>query len=103
MLLAVDSGRWWSSQENLESAGQCAPWGGVIYGSAILFLEVLTRMLWTLATRHKDMEKSRKEGREEGREEGRKEGRERILQALMDRGVELPPDILEELNGTRPK
>ncbi len=58
-------------------------------------------MLWALAQRYTDMEKARKEGREQGREEGREEGRERILKALVERGIELPPDILEELNGAR--
>ena len=72
-------------------------------------------MLWALAQRYTDMEKARKEGREEGRKEGyleglqeareeaRKEGREKILLALKERGVEMPPDLLEELNGIRSK
>ena len=95
LLYAVGSGQWWSSRENLESAGQSVPWGGVIYGSAILLMEVLARMLWTLATRSKDMEKSRKEGREEGREE--------TIQKLLERGIELPPDVLKDIreNGKR--
>ena len=97
LLYAVGAGRWWSSRESLESAGQIAPWGGVIYGSAILFLEVLTRMLWTLATRHRDMEKSRQEGREEGREEGRQEGREEIIRKLLEGGIDLPPDLLKNI------
>ena len=56
-------------------------------------------MLWALAQRYTDMEKARNEGREEGR----KEGREKLLSALAKRGIELPPDVLEELNGTRSK
>ena len=47
-------------------------------------------MLWALAQRYTDMEKSRKEGHEEGRE--------RVLRDLVARGVELPPDILKGLN-----
>ena len=105
MLVGVDAGLWWESKSALELAGQTVPFGGIVYGSSILVLEVTARMLWALAQRYTDMEKARKEGREEGREEGRKEGREegreRVLLALMERGVELPPDILEELNGTR--
>lgn len=61
-------------------------------------------MLWALAQRYTDMEKARKEGYleglEEGREEARREWRNRVLLALVERGVELPPDILEELNCT---
>ena len=109
MLLAVDSERWWESEEALELAGQTVPFGGIVYASSILVLEVTARMLWALAQRYTDMEKARKEGREEGREdregrqegrqEGREEGREKVLSALAKRGIELPPDILEELNG----
>ena len=79
------------------------PFGGIVYASSILVLEVTARMLWALAQRYTDMEKARKEGREEGRQEGREEGREKVLSALAKRGIELPPDILEELNGTHTK
>ena len=115
MLLAVDAGRWWESRNTLELAGQTVPFGGIVYASSILVLEVTARMLWALTQRRKDMDRARKEGREEGRNEGREEGRnegreegleagrERTLLALMERGVELPSDILEELNGTRSK
>lgn len=99
MLLAVDAERWWESRGNLELAGQTVPFGGVVYGSAILFLEVTARMLWALAQRRKDMDQARKEGREEGREEGR----DKVLLALKERGIELPPDFLEELNGSAQK
>ena len=103
MLLAVDAGRWWESRNTLELAGQTVPFGGIVYASSILVLEVTARMLWALTQRRKDMDRARKEGREEGREEGLEAGRERTLLALMERGVELPSDILEELNGTRSK
>ena len=89
LVYSAGSGRWWSSRENLELAGQTVPLGGVIYGSAILVLEVSARMLWTLATRRRDMEKSRKEGREEGREE--------TIQKLLERGIDLPPDVLKDI------
>lgn len=123
MLLAVDAERWWESANALELAGQTVPFGGVVYGSSILVLEVTTRMLWALAQRYTDMEKARKEGREEGREEGleegreegqeegrqegreegREEGRDKVLLALKERGIELPSDFLEELNGSAQK
>lgn len=107
MLLAVDSERWWESADALELAGQTVPFGGIVYASSILVLEVTARMLWALAQRYTDMEQARKEGREEGREQGREEGREegqeKVLSALAKRGIELPPDILEELNGTSSK
>ena len=95
MLLAVNAGGWWGSTSALELAGQTVPLGGIVYASSILVLEVTARMLWALAQRYTDMEKARKEGREEGIEEGR----ERTLMALAERGIELPPDILDELNG----
>ena len=105
MLIAVDAERWWESRNNLELAGQTVPFGGIVYGSSVLVLEVTARMLWALAQRYTDMEKARKEGREEGRKEGleagREQGRDRILQALAERGVELPRDILDDLNGSR--
>ena len=99
MLLAVDAERWWESRDALELAGQTAPFGGIVYGSSILVLEVTARMLWALAQRRKDMDQARKEGREEGREEGR----DKVLLALKERGIELPPDFLEELNGSAQK
>lgn len=78
-----------------------------MYGSEVRSIEVTAGMLWALAQRHKDMEMARKEGYleglQEGREEARREGRKRVLLALMERGVELPHDILEELNGIRLK
>lgn len=102
MLLAVDAGRWWESRDNLELAGQTVPFGGIVYGSAVLVLEVTFRMLWMLATRKRDMDTAREEGREagheagheEGREVGREEGRDQILTDLLARGFEVPPDLL---------
>lgn len=61
-------------------------------------------MLWALAQRQKDMdiarEQGREEGREQGREEGREQGREQVLRAIVERGVTLPPEILEEFRKT---
>ena len=41
----------------------------------------------------------RREGRQEGRREGRQEERERISKALVEHGVELPPEIARILSG----
>lgn len=53
---------------------------------------------------HARDERMRKEGIVEGIEKGREEGREkerrRILAALEHHGIELPPDIANDLNGT---
>ena len=65
-------------------------------------------MLWALAQRQKDMDRAREQGREEGREQGREEGREQgqeegreqVLKAIVERGVKLPPEILEEFRKT---
>jgi flagellar biosynthesis/type III secretory pathway protein FliH len=54
-------------------------------------------MLWALAQRQKDIEKWRKEGKEEGRKEGREEGREEAIRELLERGVDLPPEVLKDL------
>ena len=46
-------------------------------------------------------EEGRKEGREQGREEGRAQERRRIMEALKRHGIELPPDIGNDLNGAQ--
>ena len=80
------------------------PIGGIVYGSSILVLEVTARMLWALVQRQRDIEKAHKEGiqegRQEGRKEGREEGREETLRDLLDRGVELPLDILNDVKSS---
>ena len=88
LISAVGSGQWWRSEESLELAGQAAPFGGIIYGSSILVLEVTVRMLWALAQRHKDMEKARVEERQ------------RLIREMVERGVNLPPDMLKDLKDT---
>ena len=45
-------------------------------------------------------EEGRKQGREEGLEEGREEERRRFLNLLERRGIELPPDIDQDINGS---
>ena len=62
-------------------------------------------MFWALAQREKDIEKGRQQGREEGRqqgreegkEEGRQQGREEVLRKLQEQSVDIPPEILREL------
>ena len=54
-------------------------------------------MFWALAQRQKDIERGRQEGRKEGREEGRKEGREDVIRELLEKKVDIPPEILKEL------
>ncbi len=121
LLFSVGAGQWWENRDNLESAGQITPFGGIIYGSAIFVLEITVRMLWALAQRQKDIDKARlegeqkgreegveegrqegiaegrEEGRQEGKAEGRQEGREQMLRELAERGINLPPEILEDL------
>lgn len=46
-------------------------------------------MLWALAQRQKDIDKARGEGREEGRQQ--------IIREMVERGVDLPPEILKDL------
>ena len=54
-------------------------------------------MFWAMAQRKKDIERGRQQGREEGREEGREAGREELIRDLLERNVDLPPEILREL------
>ena len=77
--------------------GQMTPLGAVVYGSLILVIETVGRMFWALAQREKDIEKGRIEGREEGRQLGRDEGREELIRQLLQHNVDLPPEILREL------
>ena len=64
-------------------------------------IEGVDRMFWALAQREKDIEKGRqegrKEGRQEGREKGRQEGRAELIRELVAQSVNLPPEILKEL------
>ena len=43
------------------------------------------------------------QGREQGIEQGFEEGRRHILNALKRRGIELPPDFDNDLNGSGPR
>ena len=45
------------------------------------------------AVEKRAMEKGRKVGLEEGRQEGRQDERERIVKALEQHGVEIPPEV----------
>ena len=66
-------------------------------------------MLWALAQRQKDIDRARGEGREQGLEEGREqgleegreqgleEGRQQVIREMVERGVELPPEIFKDL------
>ena len=65
LLLTGSKWHWWSSAADLLLAGQVAPFGAAIYGTAMFLLERMSRMFWALAQRKKDIEKWRQEGREE--------------------------------------
>ena len=93
LVSSVGAERWGDSRESLELAGQAVPFGGIVYGSSILVLEVTVRMFWALAQRQRDIDKARGEGRQEGREEGRQEA----IGEMVERGIELPPEILKDL------
>ena len=96
-----DGWLWWSSRDNSEQMGQIVPLGAVVYGSLIFAIERLGRMFWALAQREKDIERGRQKGREEGIEKGKEEGiekgREEVIRELVEQGVDLPPEILQEL------
>ena len=46
-------------------------------------------MFWALAQRQKDIERGRLQGREEGRDE--------VIRKLLEQKVDIPPEILKEL------
>ena len=50
---------------------------------------MLGRMFWALAQRQEDIERGRQKGREEGREE--------VIRNLREQNVDIPPEILKEL------
>ena len=74
----------------MELTGQVVPLGGILYGSGILVLEVMTRMLWALAQRQKEIDRAHRMGREE------------VLRDLLERGVALPPDVLKGVEEHEP-
>ena len=84
LVFSVGAGRWWDSRESLKLAGQAVPFGGIVYGSSILVLEVTVRMFWALAQRQRDIDKAKKEAREQ------------LIREMMESGVELPPEILKD-------
>ncbi len=76
----------------MEQMGQMAPLGAAIYGSLILVIEGIGRMFWTLSHILKDIEKWRQEGRQEGREE--------LIRELVEQSVNLPPEIIKEIDAS---
>ena len=91
--------QWWQSSESIAAMGQAIPLGAAIYGSLISILEGIVRMFWALGQIAKDIEKWRAEGREQGRQQGRAEGRQEVLKQLAERNIELPQELLKEING----
>ena len=90
-LAAGQPWQWWQSSESMAAMGQAIPLGAAIYGSLISILEGIARMFWALAQIAKDIDKWRAEGREQGRQE--------ILKLLAERNIELPQELLKEING----
>ena len=84
-LSAGDGWQWWNNRADMEQMGQIVPWGAVVYGSIIFVIERLGRMFWALAQREKDIEK------------GRQQGREEVIKKLREKNVDIPPEILKEL------
>ena len=104
------SGQWWQSSESIAAMGQTIPLGAAIYGSLISILEGIVIMFWALAQIAKDIDKWRAEGREQGlkeglelarkeRDEGREQGRQEVLKMLVEQNIELPQELLKEING----
>ena len=54
---------------------------------------------WSRARNEKALAKAMDKGRTEGREAGRTAGRAEIVALLKEHNVELPPEVLNKLNG----
>lgn len=80
-----DGWQWWSNRDSAVEMGQIVPLGAVVYGSLIFTIERVGRMFWALAQREKDIEK------------GRQQGREEVIKKLREKKVDIPPEILREL------
>ena len=112
------SWQWWQSAESMAAMGQTIPLGAAIYGSLISILEGIVRMFWALGQIAKDINtwraegreqglkeglelarKEREEGREQGRQEGREAGRQEVLKQLAEQNINLPQELLKEING----
>ena len=104
------SWQWWQSGESIAAMGQTIPLGAALYGSLISILEGIVRMFWALGKIAEDINKWRAEGREQGlkeglelarkeREEGRQQGRQEVLKQLAEQNINLPQELLKEING----
>ena len=90
--------QWWGSQTDLVLAGQVAPFGAVVYGTAMFLLERIGRMFWALLQRDKDIEK----GRKEGLSEGIQRGQQQVLDQLAKLGyLVVPAGNVQEVADTR--
>ena len=69
----------------MEQMGQMAPLGAAVYGSFMLVIEGVLRMFWALSRILKDIEKWRQEGRQQ------------VIRKLQEQKVDVPPEILREL------
>ena len=109
-LAAGQSWQWWQSSESIAAMGQAIPLGAALYGSLISIMEGIVRMFWALGKIAEDINKWRAEGREQGlkeglelarkeREEGREQGRQEVLKQLAEQNIDLPQELLKEING----
>lgn len=72
------------------------PTAALLYGGVVMiFAAKETVERWSRAKDEKAMAK----GREEGRKEGREAGRAEIVALLKEHDVQLPPEVLNKLNG----
>ena len=77
--------QWWSKPADLIAAGQAVPFGAVLYSTIVLFLEGGGKLLFfALAQRKGEIEKRHLEGRRQ------------LLRELIEKEVELPPDLRKE-------
>ena len=75
---------WWSGTGPVQ-AGQVVPLGTVVYGTLAVFADGVFKMIFfALAQRKNEIAKRHLEGRRQ------------LLQELINKGIDLPPDLLQE-------
>ena len=76
------------------------PTAALMFGGMFMFFAAKEAAeSWSRARNEKALAKAMDKGRTEGREAGRTAGRAEIVALLKEHNVELPPEVLNKLNG----
>ena len=75
MYVGAGTWQWWGDEQKLMLAGQVAPFAVALYGTVMLIIERVTRVILKAARYDADIERARDEGIRIGRELEEREGR----------------------------